>query len=724
MFFNNKMQEVNKPTFITDKTDPLSNDYKSYVIVDNRPWKSATEYIYSNAFIGKSKELGTNLLRETAYDQNIVSKFNALSTQNDNEMIKTAAKLAMEAKFQNENLRRALSKTSGSFIYHSENALLGINPKGLGDNYIGLLLENIRSKIQGTRGTNLLYTVYLAMKALQFSIEKGIDVYEKYKSSSYEQIVQSYGEQKLLAKVAPKDVILKMFREGSLPELSKEIEHPGNLVARMAERGEKLINVVRIGEQNKELFEEYVEFIARKKFPTRDRNFIREQLGTLSLVEKEKLISKVADLYEMGAIPELKVKRAKLITHEYIFKEGIPPLDVEDIDAGLKVGLPSINIYVDPNSNPPELREFSPVSSIYPFKINNKVFPSVTLYIQLVHMCNDFEGAEFDAEYAKILSGSDFNTIQQFQNNNKRLLPAKQIMASAKKVLDVKFRQPFFYTRLLNTTGNIYYISKDKILGCDVKTHEGTNFVGKYLETLRDQLRAEEKKVVEGVRGLSKNIKELFTTEISQWYIKRLQNICNVAKSFSSYVKVPISTDMLTHIIYNYFKPCYTLGALNTFNAIEPVKEYIKSQNIVVDDTGANVIWSYILLSLYLLIGDEKLSEAQIEEKLKKYQEELTLTKSNDSVEHAIIKVLITTKALKTYYPSIPENYDKAGVDLALKIICNDITAEVTTPSQEMADPDLIYLDPELEHISSYITAAASLISSRNLQNRVNFYNN
>jgi len=47
-------------TLVTDKTNPLAIDYPSYLVVDNRLWKSAAEYIYSNGCIGKNKELSTN----------------------------------------------------------------------------------------------------------------------------------------------------------------------------------------------------------------------------------------------------------------------------------------------------------------------------------------------------------------------------------------------------------------------------------------------------------------------------------------------------------------------------------------------------------------------------------------------------------------------------------------------------------------------------------------
>ena len=198
----------------------------------------------------------------------------------------------------------------------------------------------------------------------------------------------------------------------------------------------------------------------------------------------------------------------------------------------------------------------------------------------------------------------------------------------AKKGLDKKFQDRVFQDILLATGSNNlkYEDFNNSILGLGPKNVRGENFVGKYLEQLRDKFK-EERKTEDFVKLSEEDIKDILTGEdgfVKEWFTMRIKDYCSVLTITKDYYYHKTGEDTLFEetfsekVIDNIYQPCsnlYMPAELIQPNAPQYFENIVKSNpgfknidfNVLSDNKikgggTVNIIWKRIAVLIYYLI--------------------------------------------------------------------------------------------------------------------------
>lgn len=144
--------------------------------------------------------------------------------------------------------------------------------------------------------------------------------------------------------------------------------------------------------------------------------------------------------------------------------------------------------------------------------------------------------AEWDKRFVRNFAMVE--NIDKLYTAKKQEEDALRLKALAKKAMDVKFRNRALQSLLLNTERQrLLWNSKDFVLGLG-DSGRGENFVGKYLETLRQEAfdrQTEENRVVLTADTLYTVVGD--DTDIKLWMSKKIEDIIGVARKIISYTK-------------------------------------------------------------------------------------------------------------------------------------------------------------------------------------------
>lgn len=221
--------------------------------------------------------------------------------------------------------------------------------------------------------------------------------------------------------------------------------------------------------------------------------------------------------------------------------------------------------------------------------------------------------------------------IEKVENKYNELLK-QNIMEKttffAKKGLDKKFENRVFQDILLATGSNNlkYEDFNNYILGLGPKNVRGENFVGKYLEELRDKLK-EERKTEDFVKLTEEDIKHILTGEdgfVKEWFNMRIKDYCSVLTITKDYYYHKTGEDtsfeetFSEKVIDNIYQPCsnlYMPAELIQLNAPQYFQNIVKSNpgfknidfnvlsnNKIKGGGTVNIIWKRIAVLIYYLI--------------------------------------------------------------------------------------------------------------------------
>jgi predicted NAD-dependent protein-ADP-ribosyltransferase YbiA (DUF1768 family) len=665
----------------------LSNSFPSVLFIDGKLWENAAEYIYSNMFIGNCSTLYSSLLRGGSVED-ISNKYVELNTKCENDIIKESTRIAIEEKFKNPQLISKLVETGiRSIVFHNDNNLvLGVNEKGEGENYLGTLLEKIRRENQGIKGGSLLYQVYKASKVLEKDAENGVDIYTEYNGLSYDDIIKKYEERVgNEIQVEPLNIVKKMYIDGSLKYVAKEVRNPGNLVQTIAKDMEKIINAVNAKKNVEGIFDAFVDKVMGKYFPDKNVAFRNRQLNMLSEDERINLIERVYKLEQLkGVISELNL----ITDREYVFVSGRDPLPIEDVkDYQLRMVDP-IYVYPELEKIEPKYRDFSNRSETYPFAIKGKYFPSVAHYNFVVHLSNTTEGDAFNEDYKLIVAPNGaFYSVDELVKTHQQLRMVRKTVEVVKRALLYKFLNPELRAKLVELKEEIVYESDNSLLG--MKNGTGLNIVGRCLMNFRKTIKESYSQYLKELPLVNSKVNEMLADNaLNSWLADTIARVCYTYTRTASELNKKINNSMLfTYMIRVLFMRdgYFFTDSEIPDNIKSNISNLLKGENSMIP-----FVWSYVLslvhktlhsnikdLVRFLATRDSSISIGEGEPfDLKAYQAELTNMKIPDAGQKAFFAVFSKLKVLDNNYI-----YNNKSVEYAMSII-----AGRDTDSQSFSD--------------------------------------
>ena len=255
----------------------------------------------------------------------------------------------------------------------------------------------------------------------------------------------------------------------------------------------------------------------------------------------------------------------------------------------------TINIFQNPDKNPPELRAFSPEEFTGMLIIDGRYYPTVQHYILAVLIAHT--GARRVVNIlgeASIVKGVGINEahkiiMNDFKNNPtlpQSYLPI-EILGNKYKQIDDETRNTLLsiYTvtalnrkfedidmqNLLLSTRNYQILWKSPenlFLGAGTKDNPGNNYVGKTLMDIRRKL-LETKRTEEAVRADPKDIARILQKDIfiKEWIQMKIRDMCDVTYKFQQYSKMKDGVDInivdtlqlkqyIQFVLNHIYQPC------------------------------------------------------------------------------------------------------------------------------------------------------------------------
>lgn len=578
---------------------PLSINYKYPLRIDGKEWRTASNYIYASVlkvpgYREQVRNSDTKDLKKltdklyTSEEHDLIKQSLDIAYQKKLEVdINSAATL--------------INSGNIPIYYVSENKFLGTGGvNNDGENVLGKTLMQIRRSLQQRyrkEESRLLqleqeenvYNLNAIYRSLLQLIHSNQSDLSEFINKTPQEIINMIGKENMERFGGPKDVIVSMFNKGLLDkDIEYFMENPTNIA--------RLIRKNELGRLRKRLLKNrkfivldvYTDYILEKKFlgvsPDDYDKAKIQQYATISVVEKIKLAERIYDLYDSGYLDTisenlvrninkklslLKIPSEKDVEQAENFKVFLGPKKgtevkeekeqkKETLDGAKYTELFGIKIMTldTQDKKPKQVKEqqaiivspilmqgvnqiytLSPLDLSVNFIVDNKVFPSVTHYITFKQFLRIY-GGNVEKAYNKLLledkqTFKHADSLASDYDKENKLLYEQKFQESAEFVLSKKFEDKILQDILL-TTGNaklVYNDSKDSILG------RTNNFIGKYLEKLRHEIKQDRSKRTDISVFTRDNINELLQSNsvLKLWIETKVNDICNIINIYYSY---------------------------------------------------------------------------------------------------------------------------------------------------------------------------------------------
>lgn len=518
---------------------PLSNNYIYYFQIGNVKVPSVTHYIYSEILCKPSYKLLVLKERDPINARKLAQK---LYYKCFDDIAINTIRRATVAKFSNPELMDVLLSTGNAKLEFNDESLLlgtGIGPnQGRGKNIIGVALEKFRSTLQAKeRSSNkeedpTVYLVYLAKEVLMNAIMMGENISE-YDGLSYDEIIDSYGEEKIKKEKSSREMIYDNYRKGNIDKIVQlELENPGNLVKILNKEYISKIKKSNIQLISNIIFIEFTNYLLEKNFPNlkeseyeeaRAQEFLKlktsnlkdiyDRLTGLYFRDKlpkpisKKISKKTANLYipldseieeaeDFDLEEEILAKDLEASMEEEDMYNPVYRKDLEGFDFIEKKKTPVNRETISFSDAVGKYKSLSPYDMDM-FTLDGYQFPSIAHAIYTYIMASFPVMNGLNHAHSRLLKNKkkSYNDINNYISVPQVIdlyykIEQKNLgfiyTETLKTALDAKFSDMRLQNLLL-TTGNRYLIYTDKgnsFLGIG-ENGDGENYVGKYLMDLR-----------------------------------------------------------------------------------------------------------------------------------------------------------------------------------------------------------------------------------------------
>jgi predicted NAD-dependent protein-ADP-ribosyltransferase YbiA (DUF1768 family) len=317
----------------------LSNNFEYQMFINNEPWNTVSQYIYTNMtnvlYGSKIKNSKTN---------SIYYEFQKYKKKTEDDIISQALTKALEVKFKDPKMMELLVSTQNSeILYISDNDFLGTGNKNKGFNKFGKVLMYIRDEYirKETEEKELrdkeesLYKTYIAYYVLEKLIEEEGDIL-KYRDMSLDEIINSYSQEKLTKSIPSKQVVLDLikYEEGERKFytilLNKGSLNPNILIYQVRKDKLRGITIGRKISVKEKIFNLYIDYFIEKNYPNVDHEKLKKQkINSMDWRKKEELKNRIFDFKDNPNPIEKKINKIILetqIAHEHEIA------DAEDFD--------------------------------------------------------------------------------------------------------------------------------------------------------------------------------------------------------------------------------------------------------------------------------------------------------------------------------------------------------------------------------------------------------
>ena len=288
--------------------DGLSNNFKSFTVINGETWKTISNYIYTKALpsvvdYSKMKRVNPD---DIHYDY---EKFKNLEEE---DILSVALLEALKVKFQNKKMMDILLTTGyAPIIYESDNNFLGTGRDNTGKNKLGNFMVQIRNEVLNKlkREKEIfdreekIYKAYLVKTALEYAFNDEENDLKEYFGLTFDEIIDKYGRQKILTIAPPKKNILELYEFGyDAKIINLSIAYPDALIFNIRKKLETYAINKEVNLKNK-IFNIFIDNLIRKNFPDLD--------PSLYVVAKEQMISKMTSYEDLQKIKDSIYNTAK-----------------------------------------------------------------------------------------------------------------------------------------------------------------------------------------------------------------------------------------------------------------------------------------------------------------------------------------------------------------------------------------------------------------------------
>lgn len=720
----------------------LSNNFQHEMFIDGKKWFSVTNYVYTNCL---NTSINQTLIANTK-PKEVQKIFNKLYNEEIQNVIKRSVNTGINAKFYNNTELQELLLETGNrpIIYVDNDKLLGNgNGQGQGKNLYGVYLMQKRhellinykedkEKSDEKKLHDLVYNTYVAQSLLTKLYKQNASDLSEYENKSAEEIVEQMPSSNI-----DRDVIIKMYNKGSLPDVKRDLYNSQNIIAQIRKKHSKNIRSIGLSKCKNILFNLYVDYIISQAYPELSKKSYdkakRQQFSEVNIQEKIEMQNNVMKLYENGMLaPEIVNLYEDIIKEIYIpSKEEITLYEnivitnnedpiIKDTIYTSSTGEP-VYIYIkDFPQMDPKYKKYLALSTYnmeVPFKVSGYVFQSIHHFIMFSLINYKLKDMEKSYDYIK---GKDFGEISKNYHmiTNKRY--ADNLKGNAKIALDKKFSNKGLADMLL-LTGDSYLINEDfnnPILGVG-NDKKGQNFTGVYLMELRQKIKSQKEQEPE-IKVSVDDIVYLFEkdTYLNNWMKNKVTDMCSTLNFMQSYIWYKNTFDtgydeqFCADVIDIIYQPCSEIysrvGDIN-----EDVPAFFRA--LVLKCNGLKkatpetitVLWKRIYVMVSILISNfTNKSISNIKSILYKSQQKLSIKPANcvkliigDSYDNCIISALLNVLNNINVFNNKFEDYDSEITDIdistAASIILNKDVKDRIVIDPEFPDDEPEFPDGE-----------------------------
>ena len=587
----------------------LSNNLISDLYIDNKHWKSVTNYVYSNI-------VHYNLYKNIIHNSKVFDFREKAIELYGRELVEKkieSMKIGMIHKFKDEQLRKLLISTGNiPLIYNTDDEVLR--------NEVGpylmhlrseLMKENIREEKNRQQETenNKIYNIYLAHKFLIKKLDNFESNLQEYLNKTSTEILKGVDKSELYFSSAPIQTIVDLYQKGSMPYINHELENPGTLAEKIREEylESTIINAKYV------LFERYASNLLSEKYKYIEKDkhlsIIYNQLNVLSDKERKNLKEKVYELYMNGKI-EVSDENIQIIINFLKGKEENEIGSGEELEeikeSGEEIISPQEN-----KINESEIvfscdmnEKYNWLSPCYEktFQVEGIYYPSVFHYIYASLYSLQTSVGNMISAHVKLMSGDKFldvYTLYQNYNNDRIKDYINTLSLSCKKALTIKFQKREFKELLVGTNKKILIFTdkKDNVLG--IGEPEQMNITGILLMELRNTF------VKEGIIGniVYKIVQNtsyeriMLNKKLKDWFNGRMEDIAEFISYFHEYDnKLILNRETVRSLIFNFYWGCRNIYDNNA--KIVPIDKELqeKIEEIVpkIPKSCSMEIWRYL----------------------------------------------------------------------------------------------------------------------------------
>ena len=644
----------------------LSNNYVLLMEIDDKKWKSVSNYVYSNTM--PSSIYSITLQNIKPYEAS--KEFNTLIDKMIEETIFTSIQNGVaELIDRNEKFREALFATGNAPIkYDSENRMIGA--KSGGQNIAGKVLEQLRNQYivkQQEEGIHQsernffekIQTNLTAYTILSNMIRNGQSSLKEFLGKEPAVIIQesdiklkpnftielAYSMHKSNTEPMPVIMASLLNFDVAIHFLRKEhLENASNMKAQIIKRA---------------VFDEYLREMLRRVYPNFTKNEINTALATIFQVTEATEIEKMEDRMMnilnssdygsvgfSGHLMELLYKKIE----ETKFADVSP----REIEEAKKYVLPKIDGMQKPHIATHYTDQRKPPFVIVPssteplclehensaVNIDGLIYPSVMhyAYASLLSLLSSVKNMVNAHKLLLINREGSIHDLSNYvtENNAKKIFfdeltksITNDIRKYAKIALDKKFQNKSMQILLLTTNNAklVWSDANDVILG--MTKGRGENFAGKYIMKLRDEIKL--KQPAEKEVKISE-LFELIETDdfFNNWIKMRIDELLMNTFILASCCKTKITEKFISIVINALYDRCENISEemkkMSILNVPEHFEKLVRSFNIrrknednetvyenpmkKVHSDVVETVWRYILILLKIMFMESESNDA------------------------------------------------------------------------------------------------------------------